>query len=194
MAPPRSYGAACGQIKYMKEISVSDAFASNAKVHEKLLALVGNLTDDQAAMRDVSQDKWSVSEIVEHVSIVESGIAGLCAKLLQRAKESGAASDGKIKLSDEFLSGGEKSMTAKWQAPERVRPTGTKTIADSFAVMTETRAKLEELRPLFEQFSSDSTFPHPYLGDISAAEWLCLIGGHEARHLRQIRRILEAEG
>ena len=176
----------------MKEISVSEAFASNAKAHEKLVALVGNLTDSQAAMRDVSQDKWSISEIVEHISIVEAGIAMLCAKLLQRAKESGSASDGKIKLSDEFLAGGEKSRSAKWQAPERVRPTGTKTIANSFAVMMETRAKLEELRPLFEEFSSDSTFPHPYLGDISAAEWLCLIGGHEARHTRQIRRILDS--
>ena len=175
----------------MKEISVSEAFASNAKVHEKLVALVGNLTDDQAARRDVSQDKWSVSEIVEHISIVEAGIAGLCSKLLQRAKENGVPSDGKIKLSDHFLLEGDKSMTEKWQAPERVRPSGTKTIQESLALMADTRAKLEDLRPLFEEFSSiDSTFPHPFLGDLTAAEWLCLIGGHGVRHMRQIKRIL----
>lgn len=176
----------------MKEISVSEAFESNEKVHEKLNALVTDLTSEQAAMRDVSQDKWSVAEIVEHISIVEAGIAGLCGKLLQRAKENGMSSNGKIRLSDEFLGGGEKSMSEKWQAPERVRPTGTKTIAESLTVMADTRTKLEELRPLFEEFSSsDSTFPHPYLGDLTAAEWLTLIGGHEARHMRQIKRILD---
>ncbi|HKX84645.1 MAG TPA: DinB family protein [Pyrinomonadaceae bacterium] len=176
----------------MKEISVSEAFASNDRVHEKLVALVGSLTDDQLATRDVSQDKWSVSEVVEHISIVEAGIAGLCSKLLQRAKENGATSDGKIRLSDHFLLEGDKSMAEKWQAPDRVRPTGTKTIQDSFALMADTRAKLEELRPLFEDFSSsDSSFPHPFLGDLTAAEWLCLIGGHGVRHMRQIKRILK---
>lgn len=175
----------------MKEISVSDAFDSNDKAHEKLKALVGSLTADQAAKRDVSQDRWSVAEVVEHISIVEAGIAGLCAKLLDRAKENGAPSDGKIKLSDEFLVGGEKSVSEKWQAPDRVHPTGTKTIGESFAVMADTRVKLEQLRPMFEEFSSsDSKFPHPFLGDLTAAEWLCLIGGHEVRHMRQIRRIL----
>lgn len=171
----------------MKEMSVADAFASNDKVREKLIALVGQLTPEQASLRDVSQDKWSIAEIVEHVSIVEAGIAGLCGKLLAEAPAAG----GRIRLSAEFLDGGEKSMTAKWAAPERVRPTGTKTISESLAAMDETRVKLEELRPLFEQFdSSNRTFPHPYLGELTAAEWLCLIGGHGARHMRQIKRIL----
>lgn len=176
----------------MKEISVSEAFESNSKVHEKLIALVDGLTADQAAMRDVSQDKWSIAEVVEHIAIVESGIAELCRRLLERAKEAGAASDGKIRLSEHFLTQGDRSMSEKWQAPDRVRPTGNKTIEESFAQMTETRVKLDSLRPLFEEFnSSESKFPHPFLGELTAAEWLCLIGGHEVRHMRQIKRILE---
>lgn len=176
----------------MKELTVADAFASNDKVREKLIALVGELTPEQASQRDESQDKWSVAEIVEHISIVESGIAGLCQKLLTRGQAAGSSAAGRIRLSDEFLDAGEKSTTQKWQAPDRVRPTGTKTVAESLAAMDETRVKLEELRPMFEQLdSSNSTFPHPYLGELTAAEWLCLIGGHAARHMRQIRRILE---
>jgi len=72
-----------------------------------------------------------------------------------------------------------------------VRPTGTKTIAESLEVMAGNRIKLEEMRPLFETVNSAATFPHPYLGELTAAEWLCLIGGHSARHMRQITRILE---
>jgi hypothetical protein len=193
MASSGADAAAGCKINKMREISVSEAFESNDKAQAKLRALVGSLTDEQKAMRDVSQDKWSVSEIVEHISIVEAGIVGLCSKLLHRAKESQSPSGGTIRLSDEFLAAGENSVSEKWQAPERVRPTGARSIDESFAVMTETRAKLEELRPMFEQFSSsDSKFPHPFLGDLTAAEWLCLIGGHEARHMRQIRRILDS--
>jgi hypothetical protein len=179
----------------MNEMTVTEAFVSNEKVREKMKALVGNLTSEQTALRSASQDNWSVAEIVEHVSIVEAGIARLCSKLLERAKENSQTSDGKIRLSDEFLAGGEKSISAKWQAPERVHPTGTKTIEESFEVMENTRTQLEQLRPLFEEYSSsDSKFPHPFLGDLTAAEWLCLIGGHEVRHMRQIRRILDPTG
>ncbi len=176
----------------MKEISVSEAFVSNEKAREKLKTLVGTLTTEQASMRDLSQDKWSVAEIVEHIAIVESGIAALCRKMLERAKEGGVISDGKIRLSDKFIAEGDRSMSEKWQAPDRVRPTGTKTIEESFAIMAATKTKLEQLRPLFDEFSStDAKFPHPFLGDLTAAEWLCLIGGHEVRHMHQIRRILD---
>lgn len=176
----------------MKEMSVSDAFASNDKVHEKLVALVQGLTGEQASQRDVSQDQWSVAEIVEHISLVEAGIAGICRKLLSQAEADAKTCEGQIRLSDAFITGGEKSFTAKWQAPDRVVPTGEKTIAESLTAMDETRITLETLRPLFEKFdSSCGTFPHPFLGDLTAAEWLCLIGGHGARHMRQIKRILD---
>src|SRR5688572_10878956 len=104
----------------MKEMTVSEVFASNDKVCEKLRSLVSGLTDEQTNLRDSSQDKWSVAEIVEHVSMVESGIARLCAKLLTEAKTDGSTADGRVTLSDAFLAGGEKSYTAKWQAPDRV--------------------------------------------------------------------------
>jgi hypothetical protein len=37
---------------------------------------------------------------------------------------------------------------------------------------------------------ADVTFPHPFFGELSAIEWLCLIGGHEQRHLKQIKRVM----
>ena len=110
---------------------------------------------------------------------------------MTRTGDEQPAGDGRIRLSDAFLEGGQKSYLEKWQAPERVRPTGTKTIAESLEVMAGNRIKLEEMRPLFETVNSAATFPHPYLGELTAAEWLCLIGGHSARHMRQITRILE---
>jgi hypothetical protein len=73
-----------------------------------------------------------------------------------------------------------------------MRPSGEKSVAESLARMEDNRKKLEELRPMFESWDSVSfKFPHPHFGDMSAIEWLALIGGHEERHLKQIERLLE---
>jgi hypothetical protein len=56
--------------------------------------------------------------------------------------------------------------------------------------MEESRNRLNELRPLFESVEcSDQKFPHPAFGELTAHEWLALVGGHEARHIAQIKRI-----
>ena len=58
--------------------------------------------------------------------------------------------------------------------------------------MEENRLRLREIQPLFEAYDGDTVkFPHPFLGELSAIEWLVMKGGHEARHTRQIERILE---
>jgi len=39
---------------------------------------------------------------------------------------------------------------------------------------------------------SNHKFPHPFFGDLTAAEWLVMLGAHEARHTKQIERLLTA--
>jgi hypothetical protein len=58
--------------------------------------------------------------------------------------------------------------------------------------MEENAKALRSLRERFEKFDGGAhTFPHPYLGELSAVEWLALSGGHKIRHLRQIKRVIE---
>jgi hypothetical protein len=50
----------------------------------------------------------------------------------------------------------------------------------------------DALRPDMERLDlSEHTFPHPFFGDLTAAEWLVVAGGHEMRHTLQIQRVLE---
>jgi hypothetical protein len=94
-------------------------------------------------------------------------------------------------LSENFAQKAAAMRDQKFEAPDRVRPTGTKTLAESLVKMRENRQRLEDLRPLFESVEcADFKFPHPFMGELSASEWLALIGGHEARHLRQIETSL----
>jgi len=168
--------------------TISEIYEANDKIRERLKNTVSNLSDEQLNFLP-ADGEWTIANIVEHVSLVDGGIIRLSAKLLTDAREKGERSDGTAKISEAFLQ--EASIPRKLQAPERVRPTGTRTVAESFAKMDENREKLEELRSLFETVEcSDLKFPHPYFGDLTAHEWLALLGGHEARHTKQIEGIL----
>ena len=171
--------------------TISEIYEANDRVRAKLKSIVANLNDEQANTLPEGE-KWTVQEFVEHISIVDEGIMRISAKLLSAAKENGGQADGSAKFTEEFLQKIAGGRDAKFEAPERVRPTGTKSIAESLAKLDETRDKLEELRALFESVDcSEPKFPHPAFGDMTAHEWLALLGGHEARHIRQIENVLE---
>ena len=175
---------------YMNYQTISEIYEANDRVRAKLKATVAHLNDEQANTLP-NGEKWTVKEFVEHISIVDEGIMRISAKLLNAAKEKGGASDGSAKFTEEFLRKIAGGRDAKFEAPDRVRPTGRKTIAESLAKLDETRARLDELRPLFESVDcGDLKFPHPAFGDMTAHEWLALLGGHEARHIKQIEAVL----
>lgn len=174
----------------MNNQTIADVYAANDKIREQLKEIVENLTDEQSSAVP-EEGKWSVAQLVEHIAIVEDGMTRICRKLLNQAKETGKTSDGSINISGDFLQKAEGARDIKLQAPEMVHPKSNQTITESLAKMEENRKNLDELRPLFESVEcSDFKFPHPAFGDLTAHEWLALIGGHEARHIAQIKRIL----
>lgn len=170
--------------------TISEIYGANDQIREKLKLTVGSLSGEQAETLP-DGEKWTIREFVEHIAIVDGGITQISAKLLNEAKENGKTADGAAKFSDDFAGKLAAGRDAKFEAPERVKPTGTKSIAESLAKMEETRKTLEELKPLFDSVEcADVKFPHPAFGDLSAHEWLALKGGHEMRHIKQIENLL----
>jgi uncharacterized damage-inducible protein DinB len=174
----------------MNNESIERIYAENRRIRERFVQTVAAISDDELHAAP-DGEKWPIAHLVEHVAIVEEGISKICSKLLREAEAAGAMANGTSRLSENFLSRA-SDTSAKLEAPDRVRPTGEKSVAESLGRMEDNRKKLEELRPMFEAWDSESfKFPHPHFGDMSAIEWLSLIGGHEERHLRQIERLLE---
>jgi len=175
----------------MNNQTINDIYETNNEIREKTKQLIADLTDEQTAFLPESE-KWTIAHIIEHIAIVQDGMAKISTKLLTQAQAAGKTADGAARLSENFVQKAAEAKTLKFQAPDRVHPTGNQTIEESLKKMDETREKLEELRPLFESVEcSDFKFPHPFMGDLTAHEWLILVGGHEARHLRQIEAMLE---
>jgi hypothetical protein len=175
----------------MSERTIADIYADNDRIRQRLSETVGELSDEHASSA-IDGEKWTIAQIVEHVSLVESGIIRICAKLLSKAEAEGTTAEGVVRMSDAFVERSGQIAAMKLEAPEIVHPSGKKTIAESLAKMEENRLAFGELMPAFEAFdSSENKFPHPFFGDLSAAEWLVLSGGHKARHIKQIRRLLQ---
>jgi hypothetical protein len=177
----------------MEYRSIADIYESNDKIQVKFRAALAELTDEQvAALPD--GEKWSVAQIVEHVSLVENGICRICARLLSKAEAGGQMNNGTLDLS-EFMQKADGITDVKLEAPEIVHPVNGRSIAESMIVMEENARSLGELRGQFEKFDGGAySFPHPYLGELSALEWLALAGGHKIRHLKQIERVIEKAG
>lgn len=174
--------------------TISEIYEANQKIREKLKQTLANLSDEQSNFR-LNETSWTIAEIVEHIAIVENGMAKICGKLLSKSTENSLRNDGKTFISNEFL---EKAALIadrrkrKAQAPERVFPSGKLSITESFAAMDENAKILESIREGLEKTDTkDAKFPHPFFGDLNATEWLALLGGHEIRHIDQIKEILE---
>ena len=174
----------------MKYESIADIYSANQKIRDGFTATLSQISPDEAtALPD--GEKWTIQQVAEHVSIVQVGISQICAKLLAEAKIAAGESDGTFNLSDEF--GGKLAEIAdlKVEAPERVRPTGNVTLAETVERVNSNKG-FDEMRDDFEQLDlSTPKFPHPFLGDLTASEWLVVAGGHEFRHTKQIVRMLE---
>ena len=187
--------------------SIESIYAANEAVRRKLYARVENLSDAQQTFRP-TDDAWSIAEIMEHLSIIETNMVRLIGMLLAKTESAAAAAnagagasagDAATTLSPRAFQ--PFSMEAlidtikdkKLDAPEQVRPGGQMALADSLTALRATRASLESLRPRLEAADlTAAAYPHPAWGDLNIAQWLAFIGLHEGRHLAQIKRLMEA--
>lgn len=174
----------------MKYESTADIYSANRMFRQRLMAVLDGMSEGEAnALRE--GETWSVSHVLEHLAMVNNGMAGICGKLIGMAKAAGAASDGTLAISDDFFSKIDAFSTRKAEAPERVRPTGTMTVADSLERLAAADDSFAALQHDFENVGlSEPKFPHPYFGDLTATEWFVLCGLHEHRHTGQVEDLL----
>jgi hypothetical protein len=192
--------------------SIADIYAANDTVRRRLTERVENLSEAQQSFRP-AEGAWSITEIIDHLSLIEGSMVQLIDRLLRKGEGAKAASGagdgggdsvggdaqtaaGKSPFQpfsfDHFI---EQVKDVKLTAPERVRPGGNVSLADALTNLQRTRAGIEAMRPRLETADlGAATYPHPAFGEFNPAQWLAFIGLHERRHLRQIENLLAAPG
>ena len=175
----------------MEYRSIADIYTANEKIRGQLSEMLNSISADEAAALP-DGEKWSISGIVEHLSMVGIGVSRICSKLVDSAKAEGKPSDGTFVLTDNFGERAVEIAGIKLDAPDRVHPTGDVSIGESLQRLEAAGHAISSMRPELEGLDlTDHKFPHPAFGDLTAAEWLVMLGWHEQRHMKQIETMLE---
>lgn len=144
-------------------------------------------------MRDRRLDPatWSVAEVLEHLHRVETGIARLLTRSVERARAAGLHPEtdgGSVLGSLDTLRLLDRSF--RISAPEPVMPRGELTAAQAIAALTESRRALVSALVAGDGLALGRiAHPHPLLGSLNLYQWVLFVGQHEARHAGQLQDI-----
>jgi hypothetical protein len=171
------------------------------KTVPRLNAIVKNLAHAQAgllrAADDVSADqwktspgagRWSASEVVCHLIIVERAVVRGVDKLLEKAPKP-------LPFYKRFhipMAIVESGLIRR-KSPFPIEPQMIRGKEEMLAELREVRERtLAFLGETMERDLSKYHMPHAFLGTLNACEWFQLIASHELRHTKQIKGIAES--
>jgi len=162
---------------------------------QALLKHVSGLTVAQLDYRS-EEHPWSVSDVLHHLALTDEANAKLTSVMLKQARADQLPPDADPERSElHCLDGVMPGLNAgKFNAPERVTPREHLPASQSLARLEASRARmLENLEELSNYDLGKATYPHPVAGDFNGYQWLLIAGGHESRHVGQIKRIKSQE-
>jgi hypothetical protein len=160
--------------------------------HDRLRAAVESVPRARREAKP-SAERWSVAEVLEHLSIVETRIERVFTKRLAEARAAGLGPERdatpvvgtidmdrvldrtrRITAAEAALPTGKLDADAAWAAVERARDTLCNAVRDSDGLAL-----------------ADVIHPHPVFGPINLYQWVAFVGGHEARHAAQVMELRE---
>jgi hypothetical protein len=136
------------------------------------------------------EDGWTLSQILEHVAVVEDGAGRLINRLVKNAREQGVEetnTESVLHTLDKF---GLPIPTRRFRAPDFTTPQEGISIDQSLERLQQSRERLLKVVESARGISlSTVSAPHPAVGDIDGYGWLLATAQHERRHAYQIRQL-----
>ena len=179
--------------------------AQPAVMHPRIRELIDFLELHGRALRDVvasvpaslhqvkpGEGRWSVAEVVEHLSLIERRIAMLLTKQVAAARASGVGPDAETSSVVASFVNPENvtNREAKIVAPEPVRPSGAVDTATGQQALDQSRAAIVAALQDANGVSLENLVQtHPVLGPLNMYHWVVATALHEDRHAAQIHEI-----
>jgi hypothetical protein len=145
--------------------------------------------------RRAGPDRWSVAEILEHLRMVESGVARLITKRVTQAKAEGLGSEKSTEsvMSTFDIYRERLEKRGVMQSPSGVVPRADVGINEAISGLETSRADLLAAVSAADGLSlGEIKHTHPILGELDLYQWLIFLGSHEVRHCKQIERTLKS--
>jgi DinB superfamily len=177
----------------MEYKSLNEIYEEKQAVLDSISKTVSRFSPAQQRFK-ISDDKWSISQNVEHLSFVESRIIKLIEALIKKAEmkaENKSMKDFAVSFSTEA----EDILGKKLKTASEYEPGGRISIDESLKILYSIQDRMIELKPEIAIVDTSSVkFQHPFLGNIDLGQWLAVVGIHEQRHLDQINSIISSPG
>jgi hypothetical protein len=159
----------------------------------ELLQSFDGVPGDKLCLR-ANPSGWSVAEILEHLRMVESGVARMITKRVAKAKEEGL---GKETSTSSVMSSFDEHATrleaGKLQSPALVQPRSDIDINEALEGLESSREALRAAVVSADGLAlGDIKHTHVILGELDLYQWLIFVGHHEVRHRKQIERTLQS--
>jgi len=155
------------------------------QTRDGVVAATKGLSEAQLKFKP-APDRWSVAEVLEHITVVEGAIYGNVTEKIMKAP-AGAADRDTAKIDGQVLAM-VPDRTHKVKAPEQFVPTGrwaaTDTLDEFLKTRTRTIAFFESTPDLRAHVGGESPF-----GPLDAYEWLMFTAAHSERHTKQILEV-----
>ena len=183
----------------------SSAAAQGSQLHPRIQELIDYLAEHRLRLHEAVEsiplslrerkpapDRWSVAEVVEHVSIVEQRTAALLTRKVTAARANGAGPDPETSsvVSTYANPNAVIDRSRRFSAPELVHPTGAvDTTAGTEALVQAHAAMVSALQNANGVDLAPLTATHPALGPLNMYHWVVALALHDDRHAAQIREI-----
>ena len=161
--------------------------------HRELLAEVERVPLSLRAVRP-APDRWSVTEVLDHLAISASRIARLVDHRVAAGRVEGVGPDPLDSPVAATIDAGRIiDRTDRFVAPPSVAPRDRPDSASAEAELAAAHGRLRAAVHASDGIDlTQLTAPHPLLGELNLYQWLAFVGAHESRHARQVAEIGEA--
>src|SRR5579859_2161026 len=154
----------------------------------RILQLVDNLTPAQWRFHE-TPDRWSIAEILEHLTVFENFIRATVEQRLLTSPE--PEKKPLASTRESLVLTLPDTRSTKFAAREVARPIGRwPDTTELIAEFRKTRAQTLAFAAETEAALRDHFFPHLVFGDLDCYQWLVLLGRHAYRHALQIEQIM----
>jgi hypothetical protein len=155
------------------------------QTRDGVVAATKGLSEAQLKFKP-APDRWSVAEVVEHITVVEGAIYGNVTERIMKAP-AGAPDRDAAKIDAQVLAM-VPDRSHKVKAPEQFVPNGrwpaTETLDQFLKTRAQTIAFFESTPDLRAHVGGESPF-----GALDGYEWIMFTAAHSARHTKQILEV-----
>lgn len=173
---------AFGQALTQAERDKGDQYLGQTR--DGVIAAVKGLSDAQLKFKP-APDRWSVAEVLEHITLVEDGLFQNVTEKVMKAPAGAAGRD--VAKTDSMVLAMIPDRSQKRQAPPPFVPNGRWTVAETLDHFQKSRARTVEFlnsTPELRAHVADSP-----LGPLDAYEWVLFMAAHSERHTKQILEV-----